>query len=108
MRLAHAEPREGLGRRRGRRRRAAGAAAARRLAAEASVVGEGGDGRQALAMRFMEVKLPRPSSSLSASVACSSPTTPGSTPSTPASAHDGTEPGGGGSGNRSRYVGPPW
>ena len=34
------------------------------------------------------------------------PTTPGRIPSTPPSAHDGTKPGGGGVGSRSRYVGP--
>ena len=45
---------------------------------------------------------PRSSSSFRASVACMTPMTPGSTPMTPPSAHDGTEPGGGGSGNRSR------
>jgi hypothetical protein len=41
---------------------------------------------------------PNPVSSLIASVACNVPITPGSTPSTPPSAHDGTSPGGGGSG----------
>ena len=46
--------------------------------------------------------LPVPRISLIASSACTQPTIPGSTPSTPASAHDGTAPGGGGSGNMQR------
>ena len=45
---------------------------------------------------------PMPSSSLIASVACSRPITPGSTPSTPASLQLGAASGGGGSGNRQR------
>mmetsp|Transcript_7312 Transcript_7312/g.14623 ORF Transcript_7312/g.14623 Transcript_7312/m.14623 type:complete len:208 (+) Transcript_7312:86-709(+) len=45
---------------------------------------------------------PRSSSTFRASVACRQPMTPGSTPTTPASAHEGTEPAGGGSGKRSR------
>ena len=40
--------------------------------------------------------------SFTASMACITPTIPGSTPSTPPSAHDGTIPGGGGSGNKQR------
>jgi hypothetical protein len=44
----------------------------------------------------------RPSTSLIASVACSTPITPGSTPSTPASAQLGDAPGGGGAGYRQR------
>ena len=46
--------------------------------------------------------VPWPRISLIASSACTQPTSPGSTPSTPASAHDGTAPGGGGSGKRQR------
>ena len=45
---------------------------------------------------------PIPSASLSASLACSEPTMPGSTPSTPPSAQLGASSGGGGSGNRQR------
>jgi hypothetical protein len=45
---------------------------------------------------------PMPRISLSASVACRVPMVPGSTPSTPPSAQEGTSPGGGGSGNRQR------
>ena len=45
---------------------------------------------------------PMPSSSLSASVACSEPMMPGSTPSTPPSAQDGASSGGGGCGKRQR------
>src|SRR5437588_1100140 len=45
---------------------------------------------------------PIPSSSFTASVACTSPITPGSTPRTPASLQLGTRPGGGGEGYRQR------
>src|SRR5262249_48914304 len=48
---------------------------------------------------------PKPTISLITSSAISEPTTPASAPSTPASAQAGTLPGGGGSGNRHRYVG---
>ncbi len=44
--------------------------------------------------------------SLIASSAIIEPTIPHSAPSTPASAHEGTDPGAGGSGNRSRSVTP--
>ncbi len=42
-----------------------------------------------------------------ASAAMREPMIPGSTPSTPACAHEGTSPGSGRSGNTSRYSGPP-
>ena len=45
---------------------------------------------------------PPPITSLSASAACIVPMIPGSTPSTPASAQEGTEPAGGGAGCRHR------
>ena len=45
---------------------------------------------------------PAPRISLITSFACSAPMIPGSTPSTPPSAQDGTSPGGGGSGNKQR------
>ena len=45
---------------------------------------------------------PPPITSLSASAACIVPMMPGSTPSTPASAQEGTEPAGGGVGCRHR------
>ena len=41
---------------------------------------------------------PLPISSFTASVACTTPINPGSTPRTPASFQEGTSPGGGGSG----------
>ena len=46
--------------------------------------------------------LPMPSASFSVSFACYEPITPGSTPSTPPSAHDGASSGGGGVGKRQR------
>src|SRR5215207_2294177 len=49
---------------------------------------------------------PTPVMSLIASVTMTEPIEAHSTPSTPPSAHDGTMPGGGGSGYRSRYCGP--
>ena len=45
---------------------------------------------------------PIPAASLIASFVCSEPMIPGSTPSTPPSAHDGASSGGGGSGKRQR------
>ena len=45
---------------------------------------------------------PTPSSSLTISVTCTDPIAAHSTPSTPPSAHDGTAPGGGGSGKTHR------
>src|SRR5260370_31558576 len=49
---------------------------------------------------------PRPRMSLIVSIAWMDPTIPGSTPSTPPSAQEGTSPGGGGSGERQREHGP--
>ena len=52
--------------------------------------------------RRPERESPRPSNCLIASIACNEPMIPGSTPSTPASAHDGAISAGGGSGNMHR------